>query len=138
MIPHLDQLDHILVDYAGLNMRSQEELNYLKRMSPPVYKSMRTHLVLSSLAKDSDLIDSAKRYEALGFNDVIFTALDEANVHGNIYNFIRKIKTELFAFGIGPKVPEDFEKATPERVADLILQITQTVQAQSSQQDHSL
>ncbi len=129
VIPHLDQLDHILVDYAGLNLRNQEEFNYLKRMTPPVYKSLRTHLVLSSLSKDSDLIDCAKRYEAFGFNDVIFTSLDEANMHGNIYNFVRKVQTELFAFGIGPKVPEDFEKATPERVVDLILQITQSVQA---------
>jgi flagellar biosynthesis protein FlhF len=131
VIPHLDQLDHILVDFAGLNLRTQEEFNYLKRMSPPVYKSSRTHLVLSSLAKDSDLLDCAKRYEAFGFNDVIFTSLDEASMHGNIYNFIRKVQTELFAFGIGPKVPEDFEKATPERVVDLILQITQSAQAQA-------
>ncbi|MBC7421373.1 MAG: flagellar biosynthesis protein FlhF [Bdellovibrio sp.] len=137
VIPHLEQLDHVLVDYAGLNMRTQDELNYLKRMSPPVYKSLRTHLVLSSLSKDSDLIECAKRYDSFGFNDVIFTSLDEANVHGNIYNFIRKIPTELFAFGIGQKVPEDFEKATPERVVDLILQITQSTQAQHSHQQEA-
>ncbi|MBC7456666.1 MAG: flagellar biosynthesis protein FlhF [Bdellovibrionaceae bacterium] len=131
VIPHLDQLDHILVDYTGLNLRNQEELNYLKRMSPPVYKSLRTHLVLTTLSKDNDLIECAKRYEAFGFNDVIFTALDEASMHGNIYNFIRKVQTRLFAFGIGPKVPEDFEKATPERVVDLILQITQSIPASS-------
>lgn len=126
VIPHLDQIDHVLVDYSGLNLRTQEELNYLKRMSPPVFKSMRTHLVLSALSKDSDLIDCAKRYEVFGFNDVIFTSLDEANMHGNIYNFVRKVPTELFAFGIGQKVPEDFERATAERVVDLILQITKS------------
>lgn len=128
VIPHIDQLDHILVDYAGFNLRHTEELNYLKRMLPPIYKSMRKHLVLSTLSKDSDLIECGKRYEAIGFDDVIFSALDEANMHGNIYNFIRKMKTKVFAFGIGQKVPEDFEKATPERVVDLILQITQTKQ----------
>ncbi len=126
VIPHLDQLDHILVDYAGLNLRNQEELNYLKRMAPPAIKSSRTHLVLSALSKDADLIECAKRYQNLGFNDVIFSGLDEATMHGNIYNFVRKVQTRLFAFGIGTKVPEDFEKATPERVVDLILQITQS------------
>ena len=125
VIPHLEQLDHILVDYSGLNLRNQEETNYMKRMAPPVFKSMRTHLVLSSSSKDMDLLDCAKRYETFGFNDVIFTGLDEASQHGNIYNFIRKIKTELFAFGIGTKVPEDFEFATAERVVDLLLKITQ-------------
>ena len=126
VIPHLDQIDHVLVDYSGLNLRTQEELNYLKRMSPPVFKSMRTHLVLSAMSKDSDLLDCVKRYETFGFNDVIFTSLDEASMHGNIYNFVRKVATPLFAFGIGPKVPEDFERATAERVVDLILQITKS------------
>ena len=126
VIPHLEQLDHILVDYAGLNLRNQEETNYMMRMSPPVYKSKRTHLVLSSSSKDADLFECAKRYETFGFNDVIFTGLDEASQHGNIYNFVRTVQTELFAFGIGTKVPEDFEFATAERVVDLLLKITQT------------
>lgn len=125
VIPHIDQLDHVLIDYSGLNLRNSEEVNFMKRMSPPVYKSLRTHLVLSSLAKDTDLIECAKRYESFGYNDVIFTGLDEASQHGNIYNFVRKTKASLFAFGIGSKVPEDFEYATPERVVDLLLKITQ-------------
>ena len=124
IIPHLDQIDHILVDFPGLNMRSPEELNYLKRMSPPVFNSLRTHLVLSSLIKDADLVDIADRFQTFGFDDVIFSDLDKANIHGNIYNFIRKIPTKLFAFGIGPQVPEDFERATAERVVDLILEIS--------------
>lgn len=126
VIPHLDQIDHVLVDYSGLNLRTQDELNYLKRMSPPVFKSMRIHLVLSAMSKDSDLLDCVKRYETFGFNDVIFTSLDEASMHGNIYNFVRKVATSLFGFGIGPKVPEDFERATSERIVDLILQITKS------------
>ena len=125
VIPHLDQIDHVLVDYSGLNLRSNEELNYLRRMSPPVYRSLRTHLVMSAMSKDADLVECAKRYEGFGFNDVIFTSLDEASLHGNIYNFVRKVQTKLFGFGIGQKVPEDFERATPERIVDLILQITQ-------------
>jgi flagellar biosynthesis protein FlhF len=125
VIPHLEQLDHILVDYSGLNLRNPEEVNYMKRMSPPVFNSMRTHLVLSSLAKDADLSECARRYEAFGYDDVIFTGLDEATEHGNIYNFVRKTQAALFAFGIGPKVPEDFEMATGERLVDLILKITQ-------------
>lgn len=124
IIPHLGQIDHILVDFAGLNMRTPEELNYLKRMSPPVYDSIRTHLVMSCLTKDGDLFDIASRFEKFGFDDVIFTDLDKSAVHGNIYNFVRKIKTKLFAFGIGPNVPEDFERATAERVVDLILEIS--------------
>ena len=35
-----------------------------------------------------------------------------------------KYKLPLFSFGLGSKIPEDFEFATPERVVDLILDIT--------------
>jgi flagellar biosynthesis protein FlhF len=125
VLPHLDQLDHVLVDYTGLNLRTPEEIEYMKKMSPPVYRSLRTHLVLSCRTKDSDLVECARRYDAFGYDDVIFNCLDEASQHGSIYNFVFKNKTPLFAFGIGAKVPEDFEMATPERVADLILKITQ-------------
>lgn len=125
VIPHLDQLDHVLVDFSGLNLRQAEEVTFMKRMSPPVYRSLRTHLVLSSLSKDTDLLECAKRYESFGYHDVIFTGLDEASQHGNIYNFAIKTQAPLCAFGIGSKVPEDFEWATGERVVDLILKITQ-------------
>lgn len=125
VIPHLDQLDHVLVDFSGLNLRHADEVHFMKRMAPPVYKSLRTHLVLSSLSKDTDLLECAKRYESFGYHDVIFTGLDEASQHGNIYNFAIKTQAPLCAFGIGSKVPEDFEWATGERVVDLILKITQ-------------
>ncbi len=125
VIPHLDQLDHVLVDFSGLNLRQADEVTFMKRMSPPVYRSLRTHLVLSSLSKDTDLLECAKRYESFGYHDVIFTGLDEASQHGNIYNFAIKTQAPLCAFGIGSKVPEDFEWATGERVVDLILKITQ-------------
>lgn len=134
ILPHLEFIDHVLVDYTGLNLRSEHELYYLRRLLPPTIKNLRTHLVLSAMAKDADLLDCAKRYDQFGFQDVIFNSLDEASLHGNIYNFIRKFQTRLFAFGIGSKVPEDFEKATAERVVDLILQITKN----QKQQDASI
>lgn len=124
VIPHIDSIDRILVDFAGLNLRNDDEINYMKRMSPPVYKSMRTHLVLSSLSKDLDLLTFTDRYKTFGYDDLIFTYLDEASQHGNIYNLVRKTGSPLFAFGIGTKVPEDFEYASAERVVDLIMKIT--------------
>lgn len=126
IIPYLNQVDHVLVDFASLNLKSTDELAYIKKMMPPVYESMRTHLVLSSMSKDADLLEVHRRYKNLNISDVIFTSLDEASVHGNIYNFTQKTKTPLFAFGIGTRTPEDFERATAERVLDLILNITQS------------
>lgn len=124
VIPYLNQVDHVLVDFASLNLKAADEIRYIKKMTPPTSDSVRTHLVLSAMSKDADLLEVHRRYQALEISDVIFTSLDEASMHGNIYNFIQKTKAPIFAFGIGSRTPEDFERATAERVLDLILNIT--------------
>ncbi len=134
IIPHLNQVDHVLVDFASLSLRSNDEINYIKKMMPPIYDSIRTHLVLSAKSKDKDLLDTIQKYEPLNVTDLIVTSLDEATQYGSIYNLVRKQIKPLFGFGIGPKVPEDFERATAERVLDLILELTQS----TKQQEHSL
>lgn len=124
VLPYLNQVDHVLVDFASLNLKATDEIRYIKKMMPPTSESVRTHLVLSAMSKDADLLEVHRRYQALEISDVIFTSLDEASMHGNIYNFIQKTKEPIFAFGIGSRTPEDFERATAERVLDLILNIT--------------
>jgi len=124
VIPYLSQVDHVLVDFASLNLKAADEVRYIKKMMPPTSERVRTHLVLSAMSKDADLLEVHRRYQALEVSDVIFTSLDEASMHGNIYNFIQKTQAPIFAFGIGSRTPEDFERATAERVLDLILNIT--------------
>ncbi len=124
VLPYLNQVDHVLVDFASLNLKATDEIRYIKKMMPPTSESVRTHLVLSAMSKDADLLEVHRRYQALEISDVIFTSLDEASMHGNIYNFIQKTQSQIFAFGIGSRTPEDFERATAERVLDLILNIT--------------
>lgn len=126
ILPYLNQVDHVLVDFASLNLKASDELRYIKKMMPPTAESVRTHLVLSAMSKDADLLEVHKRYQTLNVKDVIFTSLDEASMHGNIYNFVQKTGAPLFGFGIGSRTPEDFERATAERVLDLILNITGT------------
>lgn len=126
ILPYLNQVDHVLVDFASLNLKASDELRYIKKMMPPTAEPVRAHLVLSAMSKDADLLEVHKRYQALNVTDVIFTSLDEASMHGNIYNFVQKTGAPLFGFGIGSRTPEDFERATAERVLDLILNITGT------------
>jgi flagellar biosynthesis protein FlhF len=132
IIPHLGQVDHVLVDFASLGLRSQDEINYIKKMMPPIYDSIRTHLVLSAKNHDKNQLETIQKYEALNITDLIITSLDEATQYGSIYNIVRKQSKPLFGFGIGPKVPEDFERATPERVLDLLLELTQHSRPQES------
>lgn len=118
----LKNADAVLVDFPGLSLRNSDELNLMKELMPQTV--VQTHLVMSSTAKDVDAFELGRRYSALNFTDVIFTALDESNQHGVIFNFQDKFNAPLFAFGTGPKVPEDYEVATRERVLDLIFKIS--------------
>lgn len=122
---YMSSVDYILVDYPGLSLRNAEEGMNLKRLMPPATMKARVHLVLSTLAKDQDTTELGRRYSVLDYQDVIFTGLDESVQHGTIYNFMRRFDVPLHSFGIGTRVPEDFEFATKERVLDLLFKITQ-------------
>jgi len=128
IMAQLSSYDHILVDFPGLTLKTMEEISAVRNLIPPEKFQPQSHLVLSCLAKDTDLTEIGKRYRAAGFQDVIFTGLDESNQQGTIYNFMKRFQIPLHSFGIGTRVPEDFEMATKERVLDLIFKITQLKQ----------
>ena len=120
----LKNVQHILVDCPGFNLRSMEEVDWLKTMLPPPELNRSLHYVQSALARDEEAIDLAGRYQMLGFHDVIFTRLDESSRQGMLLNFQERFKVPLHSFGIGPRIPEDFEFATKERVIDFIFKLS--------------
>ncbi len=121
---YISNLDAVLVDFTGLSLKNSDEMNLLKNFLPPSSLPATTHLVLPATTKDQDATELGRRYSILGCKDVIFTGLDESAQHGTIYNFMRNFDMPLHSFGIGSRVPEDFEFATKERVLDLIFKIT--------------
>lgn len=116
--------DHILVDYPGMSLKNLEEISAIRNLLPQQQLGCQVHLVLSCVAKDSDLTEIGKRYKVADYSDVIFTCLDESIQHGNVYNFMTRFGKPVHSFGIGSRVPEDFEVATKERVLDLIFKLT--------------
>ncbi len=127
--------DYLFVDYPGLALRTQEEASLLERLLPPQGISRDLHLVLSATDQDQYLTDAAARYQKIDFDDVIFNFLDETYHHGNIYNFQYRFKKPYLAFGLGAKIPEDFEFATPERVLDLVMKLTQSYGMKAAKND---
>jgi flagellar biosynthesis protein FlhF len=132
----LTGFDAVLVDSFGYSLKSDEELGELKSLLPPDSAQPVIHLVLSATTKDQDLFEITRRYEALSLTDLIFTKVDESVEHGVIFNVMTKFRKPLHSFGIGPRVPEDFEEATRERLVDLIFKLTK-FKNQSTDQNHS-
>jgi flagellar biosynthesis protein FlhF len=120
----LQNVDYVLLDTPGVNLRSPDDMERLRQVLPPNMQGMNVHFVQSALARDADAFEVADRFKAIGFDDVIFTRLDEAVQHGIIYNFQKRFHVPLHSFGIGSAIPEDYEIATKERVVDLIFQLS--------------
>jgi flagellar biosynthesis protein FlhF len=124
VLSQLGHVDHILVDFPGLQLRDLDEIHLLKSLLPPDGNAPIAHFCASATTKDGDAYEMARRYRVTDYNDLMFTNLDQSVQHGIIYNLQRKTGKPLHSFGIGPRIPEDYEPATKERVLDLIFKLT--------------
>lgn len=120
----LAHVHHVLVDCPGFNLRSMEEADWLKQMLPPETFDRAIHYVQSILARDEETIDIAGRYKMIGFDDVIFSRIDESSRQGLILNFQERFHVPVHSFGTGPRVPEDYEFASKERIIDFLFKLT--------------
>lgn len=125
ILKFINSIDHILIDTPGTNLKTQEEVAFLESLILKEIPSKSIHLVLSARNKYEDLQGVLTKFAQLNVTDVIFNHLDETVQNGNVYSFNKVNKLPLFAFGIGQRIPEDFEYATKERLVDLIFHITQ-------------
>ena len=118
------QCDVVLVDYPGFSLKDIQEIDQIRTLLPTRDIPKQTHLVLSCASKDRDAYEVCHRYQVTHFDDILVTKIDESFVHGFLYNIQKKTEKSLYAFGLGPKIPEDIELATRQRVIDLIYKIT--------------
>ncbi len=124
VLSQLTAVDHILVDFPGLQLRDLDEIHMLKSLLPPEGLSPIAHLCMSATTKDGDAYEIAKRYKVADYADLVVTNLDQSVQHGIITNLQAKTGKPLHSFGIGSRLPEDFELASKERVLDLIFRLT--------------
>lgn len=122
-------MDAILIDFPGMSLKTVEEISWIKKMM--CKESSKIHLVLSALTKDSDLQEISRRYRLLDYSCLSFTGLDDCSQPGVIFNTMKRENKGLFSFGLGNRLPEDFELATKERCLDLIFKLSKIQQEQN-------
>ncbi len=124
VLGQLAGVDHILVDFPGFQLRDLEEIQMFRSLLPPAEAQPITHFCSAATSKDGDVFEMARRYKVCEPQDLIFTCLDQSVQHGLIYNLHRKTGLRLHSFGLGSRIPEDYEAASKERVLDLIFKLT--------------
>lgn len=116
--------DLVFMDTAG---QSPNDLERLQELSDLVGSDQRIHrfLVMSATTKHSDARDVIEQFRPVGYEALILNKLDESRTHGILLNAPLLAGCPLAFLGVGQQVPRDLEVATPERVADLILNLSQ-------------
>ncbi len=112
--------DVVLIDTAGRSPKDAEKLDQLRAFIDAA-KPHEVHLVLSSTASESVMMEAADRFGAIRTDRVIFTKMDEAVNFGVVLNVIRRVNKKLSYITTGQEVPHDIERGEPRRLAELIL-----------------
>ncbi len=115
-------LDLVLIDTTGRSQKDQESLLQLRHMLAGIENS-RSVLMVSATTKDSDINEVVARFRIFTPMGLVFSKLDETSAYGCIYNVQRRCGLPLLYFTVGQRVPEDIEKASAERVVDLVLDL---------------
>lgn len=119
----LGSIDHVLIDSPGLGLRDMDEIQKIRSLMPSA-DGASIHLCLSSSMKESDALEVVRRFRVVQPTDLVFTALDLSVQHGVIATVQLRSGLPIHSFGIGSRVPEDFEVATKERVLDLLFKLS--------------
>ncbi|MCT4618631.1 MAG: flagellar biosynthesis protein FlhF [Marinisporobacter sp.] len=112
--------DIILIDTAGRNHRSIEQLEEVKELisyinNPDIF------LVISATTGYKDIISIIKSYDFIKDYHLLFTKLDEASGLGNILNAKILTNKKLSYVTTGQSVPDDIENANSEKIANIIV-----------------
>lgn len=115
-------LDLIMIDTTGRSQKDQESLMQLRQTLSGI-QNLQSVLMVSAATRDSDLNDVVGRFKLFSPVGLVFSKLDETSIYGCIYNMQQRTGLPLLYFTVGQRVPEDIERASPERVVDLILDL---------------
>ncbi len=118
------ELELVFIDTAGQGPHDEARLKEVQELLG-VEDRIHTHLVISATTKHSDTRDILKRFDPLRYDGLIVTKLDESRSHGILLNAPHWCGRPLAYLGLGQNVPQDIEVATAERVADLVLNLSQ-------------
>jgi len=116
---HQDK-DMILIDTAGHSQRDQAGMDTLCSFLQD-QSDIEVHLVLSATTKGADLNDIVEKFEVLHPNYLIFSKMDETSAYGPLFNQIVRTKKPVSYVTTGQNVPEDFEFANRDMLADLVI-----------------
>ncbi len=117
------KFDLILVDTTGFSHHDEDQKASIKALvhSPDQKYDTQIYLVLSATTKYRDLKEIVDVYHSFTDFDLIFTKLDETEVHGNILNTKLYANSPLSYVTMGQNVPSDIEVIDAQKMVHGLL-----------------
>lgn len=116
-----DGSDYVFVDTSGLSLRDGERLEDLRRYIDCVSGPVEVHLVLSVSTSPSLTEKYMAFFDAVGFEKILLTRLDEADFLANFVEVADKWKRPFSFLMNGQTVPEHVLHVEPEELARMVL-----------------
>lgn len=110
----------ILIDTAGQSPHDETRMVKLKELLD-AQEDVEVHLVLSATTKPADLNDAVTKFKPLNPKYLLFSKMDETSSFGPLFTQIVKTQKPVSYVTTGQNVPEDFEFASREMLADLFI-----------------
>lgn len=110
-----------VVDLCGVSPRYKGDFERLGSMCNLL--DLDAHLCLPAYLSLSEAKWLAKQFEQFNLNSIVITKLDECHSPAGIIQGLFERKIPLSIFTTGREIPGNFEVATPERLAAMILEL---------------
>lgn len=111
--------DIILVDTPG---RARPDDGYLNQLEKPLPdQAVETNLLISATGSEDHLENIVSGYSRFPIDHLIVTKIDESRRFGMLYNIISRTNKPVTYLTCGQNVPQDIEKVTPMRMANLMM-----------------
>ncbi len=112
--------DLILIDTAGRSPGNGMEIQDMRTFLKPEY-GLENHLMLSATNREIELETIIQQFSCLPISNIIFSKVDECRLLGVLLNIHYSKDTPISYLTNGQRVPEDIIAATPEILANLIM-----------------
>jgi flagellar biosynthesis protein FlhF len=119
-LKRFEQMDRVFIDTPGMGIRDSQMIAELSETLNHA-RVNAVYLVASASTKNEDLIQVVKAYRSLSVTGLIVSKLDESQTYGNVLNLLMRSKIPVAYFSSGQNIPHSLEKATREKIVELIL-----------------
>jgi flagellar biosynthesis protein FlhF len=116
-----DKSDIIMVDTSGRSHRNDLKISEIKSFADSVEYDCEKILCVSANTKKSDLNDVFRAFDAIHFDSIIITKVDETSYIGNVIDIADKYNKPISYYTNGQEVPNDIVIADPDKIVDMMI-----------------